>query len=199
MKITVPQKNIPVVIIDDLYNVKELKIIKQEMNDLEHLGLTPEFTGGATSANGLKLKKNTGIYLDVHYDGRRHISNTIAINRHIFNSSVMEKLVEVNISFSLIKTSTKDSTLFHWYNDEDYYDTHTDSSCFNFITYFIDDSSLFEGGVLSFPDCGISITPKNGQTILMMGSLAHNVSQIKALTDKKTGLRSNMVQAIFHG
>jgi Rps23 Pro-64 3,4-dihydroxylase Tpa1-like proline 4-hydroxylase len=199
MKTCTPKKNVPIVIIEDLYNFEELKIIKQEMNNLEHLGLAPDSTGSATSANGLKLKKNTGIYLDAYYDGQRHISNTIAINRRIFSPSIIEKLVEVNVCFSLVKTSTKDSTLFSWYNDGDYYDTHTDSSCFNFITYFIDDSSLFEGGVLSFPDYEISITPKNGQTILMMGSLAHSVSQIKALTDKKTGLRSNMVQAIFHG
>lgn len=189
-------KNIPVLVVNDLYTKHELEQMSLEIDSLYEKSLLPTMTGAATT-NKLLQKNTKGLFLDEHFNNNRDSSTCLQLNRKVFFKENVNVFKKVLPTFSLISTSNRDTTLISWYDHNTYYKPHVDVSSITALTYFIKDDN-FSGGALVFNDFDLKIKPYNGLTVLMVGSLLHSVTQVRNLKDKEIPLRVTMSQFLLH-
>jgi len=189
-------KNIPVLVINDLYTKYELEQMSLEIDSLYEKSLLPTMTGAATT-NKLLQKNTKGLFLDEYFNDNRDSSACLQLNRKVFFKENVNVFKKVSPAFSLISTSNRDTTLISWYDHNTYYKPHVDLSSITALTYFIKDDN-FSGGTLVFNDFDLKIKPYNGLTVLMVGSLLHSVTQVRNLKDKEIPLRVTMSQFLLH-
>lgn len=191
---------IPVLLIENFYDENELKLIWRELNFLtsrEKL-YDPEDTATAKNPDGTSKKKNKGIFLDAVYSDR-NVSDILRINRKIFDIDLMEEFIKVNPIFRAIGTSTQDTTLISYYENEGKYDTHTDIATLTGMTYFFKEPKKFTGGNLIFPDYDLTIEVQNNLFVLFPSCLLHEVSEVKTQEEEFNGMgRYSMSQFITH-
>ncbi len=197
MKITIPNKKAPVILVSDLYSQSELEQMFFEINSLCSHQLGPEQTGGS-KVNNILQKNTKGLFLDTHYKENRHLSKCLKFNRKIFIEENMIAFEKAMPCFSLLATSSKDTTLITWYGDKTFYKTHRDTCSVTCLTYFIPEQDSFSGGLLVFDDFDLKIKPENGLIVLMLGSLKHSVTVVNTLIKDKKTPRIVMSQFICH-
>ena len=184
MKITSCIVNsLPIVIIDDFYDIRALDKIWSEIQFLSLCDqwLDPPSTGSAATiqSDGSKhyLKKNKGLYLDDIYRNRK-ISHILTENRKIFSSDVVEKLLDISIIFRYVQSCNSDCTLLSYYEDSDYYESHIDDSTITLVSWFFRTPKKFQGGELVF-EGDIKIACEFNRTVLFPSILKHSVTTIQ--------------------
>ena len=197
MEITIPNKNVPVILVNDFYAQSELEQMFLEINSLYNSALSSQTTNAA-KVNYVLQNNTKGLFLDTHYKENRHLSKCLELNRKIFIKENMIAFEKAMPCFSLLTTSNKDSTLITWYSDKTFYKTHRDTCSVTCLTYFIPDHDSFSGGLLVFDDFDLKIKPKNGLIVLMLGSLKHSVTTVNTLIKDKKTPRIVMSQFICH-
>lgn len=178
-------ENFPVVIIDQYY---EDDAVEQIWNELIFLNKRdklhpPEVTGSATydyyneKQEVVYKKKNRGVFLDDVYRERK-FSDILYLNRKIFTESLIDNLIESHVYFRHIKKSTADSTLISYYEDNDYYDFHTDNSSVTLCSWFFQEPKKFIGGDLIL-EKNNAVECKHNRTIIFPSILEHKVEAIQ--------------------
>ena len=72
----------------------------------------------------------------------------------------------------------KDFTLISYYENNDYYKAHADTSDITALTWLFKEPKRFTGGDLIFPDTEERIECKNNKIILFPGCIRHQVTEI---------------------
>jgi Rps23 Pro-64 3,4-dihydroxylase Tpa1-like proline 4-hydroxylase len=177
--------NLPVVVVDNFYDEKACRLIWQELcflNNADKL-LEPEKTGSAFDINnGTPLKNNVGITLDEIYLDRS-VSNILKENRKIFFDEIADCFIDFNVFFRYLRASNLDTTIVQYYEDSDFYKSHTDSSTITAISWFYDQPKQFRGGQLIFED-GPTIDCKYNRMVVFPSILFHSVESV--LMDENT-------------
>jgi hypothetical protein len=160
--------------LESIFPKDNLKIIFEEISELEKYFKNPEFTGSATSHIEV-LKKNTGIFL-VEY---KNYENLKIIE---FIDKILKKLNNNNWKNNTLKRMFKSlmwgSELINQYKNNDYYKPHTDSGIFSLVIFLWDNNSNFEGGDLFFPEYDYLHKCKNNHGILFFSKELHGVTPI---------------------
>lgn len=171
----------PHLIVENMYNEEELKLIWEELEFLNKPGKLkdPENFRAAPDPNGgYKTKSKALILDDVYID--RNISNILNINRKLFNySQIYSNLSPYHSKFNFCNY---DITKIRYYSDGEYYDPHMDVN-FDTIacTYFYKEPKKFFGGDLFFPQFNYNVECKNNLCIIFPSYFMHEVKQIKIL------------------
>lgn len=193
MQILSVADNFPVTIIKEFYSEEDLKNIFDEITAVEYFTLPPEKTGSAFR-EGKPIKQNSGVFLDYLFSYQRDKSKILKINRKIFDPNIVNALIQNNIVWTLLEKINFDITLLSYYTNTDQYLPHEDFSPVTVLSYFLLDKD-FTGGELFFPKQNILIPIENNMTIVMLGSLEH---QVKAINTKNSNFcRVCMSQFLF--
>lgn len=178
-------KNLPVVLIDNLYNADQQIDIWQELEFISGKDKMkdPEDTGTATDANGNILKKNKAMPLDTIY-ADRSVSNILTENRILWDEKFMDNLMDHHLFFRYLRFSNMDSTLVSYYEDSDYYAPHRDDAILTAITWFYKEPKKFQGGDFTIED-EVKIECKHNRCVLFPSMLQHSVDPIKLDTNLK--------------
>ena len=182
MKITCHETEHPWISIEDFYTQYELDFIWEELNFLSYSDRleSPEETNSARINNRI-TKKNKGVFLDDLYRERKY-SNILTCTRKLLHSSNDDKFLEVlkNHPSWFYKNfrCIKDFTLLSYYENNDYYEAHRDTSNITALTWLFKEPKRFTGGDLIFPDTQEKIECKNNKVILFPGCATHQVTQI---------------------
>jgi hypothetical protein len=198
MNISFPGPSIA--IIEDFYDERELGLIWKELDYLNSKGryLNPEKTGAARDPKGNIVKSNKGLFLDEYYSNR-NFSNILNINRKIWQGT--EKFENENLNFRYLNSCTSDATLVSYYENNDYYKKHKDTSVYTVLSYFHKEPKKFSGGNLKLLDYDIDIKVKNNMIIYIPSILWHEVTPIvmeQEFLNKGYG-RYCMAQFLFIG
>lgn len=165
---------------EDVFNTIELKHIWQEAMFLchERKFSGPSVTGSAIEDNEF-IKNNKGIWLDKLYSDRK-ISNYLSLYRKPFDSILdqKDKLIDIDFNMKLFYLTSADVTLLSYYEDSDYYKSHTDNSCYTYIFWLFREPKLFSGGDLVFPELDLTINVKSNMAILFPSWLDHKVDNV---------------------
>ena len=175
----IPVKNFQVIIVDDFYTQEEYGSMLNEclfLCDKRKLR-PPEETGSAKSNDGKILKSNNGFFLDEIYSNR-NISDILFHNRKIFNRQFTQKLVDIDIVYRYLSDSNLDTTLLSYYENNDYYKTHKDSSRITAISWFFLQPKFFFGGELIVEN-EWKIDCLANRTVIFPSILFHEVTQIQ--------------------
>lgn len=187
-----------VIILDNFYEQHEYDAILNECLFLskENKLLPPEKTGQLTP----NMKSNSGIFIDVVYSNR-NFSDILKYNRKIFNPSLVQQLIDIDIIFRQIKNSNKDNSLLSYYSQNDYYKSHHDESNITVISWFFKEPKSFKGGNLFFEDDeNLSVECKNNRTVIFPSFLRHAVGpvEISAEMNNKQFGRFSLTQLISY-
>lgn len=169
----------PHLIVENMYNEEELKLIWEELEFLNKPGKLkgPEGYVAAQNLNGEYKTKSKALTLDTAY-ADRSISNILKVNRKLFNyGEVYSNLSPYHLKFS---NSNFDITKIRYYIDGESYDPHDDIN-FDTIacTYFYKKPKKFFGGDLFFPQYNYTVECKNNLCIIFPSYFIHEVKQIK--------------------
>lgn len=180
MKVIHNNNPFPFIIIENIYNNEELKLIWEELNFIcySHKLENPEDTGSAVDTQGNLLKNNKSIFLDDIYSDRK-FSNILSVNRKIFDfSSEIFRSSESWFFRNLM--SNMDTTLISYYESGGYYRKHIDASLATCLTWFYQEPKKFEGGniILNYEDCNIEIEVENNKCLIFPSIIHHTVSDV---------------------
>ena len=142
----------PYIIIDNFYNKNELDLIWRELDFLLDGDKfdSPSDAGAAINDNGKLSANKKGLFLDSVYQDRK-ISNILTCNRKLFTN--LRAICDYNRSwFFRYLNGNCDHTVLSYYEDEDYYDAHSDQSIMTSLTWLYKEPKKFEGGDLYFKD-----------------------------------------------
>jgi hypothetical protein len=183
---------------ENVFDEKELSYIWKEaifLCDENKLQL-PEKTGSAKSNNGLTLlKSNKGLFLNECYNF--DLSNYLKIYTKFlpFLKKEREKLIDKDYSMNLFFNTNVDYTLLSYYENEDYYLSHDDKSCWTYIFWLFEEPKKFKGGNLIFDDIDYQIDVKNNMSVLFPSWAKHSVSEI--IMDEKNEVCSGKGRFAF--
>jgi hypothetical protein len=187
------------IIINDIYTKEELYLIWRETDFLFNKLGGPDKTNAATEEESeLRKKSGKGIFLDNVYTDRS-CSDLLNITRKIFhNEEIRESMRSTNSSyFKLFDKTNWDSTLLQYYDDGDYYKSHTDESVFTAIYTYYKSPKNFTGGDLMFGDYEYCLPIQNNQLILFPSLINHEVSQVTMKNSEPMSGRFSIANLIF--
>ena len=196
----------PYIIIDNFYNKNELDLIWKE---LDFLLDGDKFDGALstnTATNNGKLASNKkGLFLDLVYPNRK-ISNILTCNRKLFNN--IRSICDSHESWWFrYLNGNYDETILSYYEDENYYDAHTDRAIMTSLTWLYKEPKKFQGGDLyfksgidNFSDYLKKVEVKNNRLIMFPSMIPHQVDSVKMDSEyKDKGLgRFVITQLINH-
>jgi len=181
-----------------MYSDEELDLIHQELVFLnhEHKLKGPEETGSAVE-NSIILKRNKGLFLDdIYY--RREISNILSINRKTFSKEYLELYASLTFGYGSILTCNCDTTLISYYENEAYYQSHTDDAVHTALTWFFKVPKVFEGGNLIFTEYDEVVEIEHNMTIIFPSFVKHSVEEVVMEENLPRGFgRYSMSQFLF--
>ena len=166
----------PHMIINNLYNEEELKLIWEELNFFTKPGKLLE----AKDYGGVVDRTNArAVILDEVFGGHRQMSNILGVTRKLFNSSILKEFGEIHDCCYIAQQCNWDVTKLRYYHNDDYYEPHTDR-CMQFLgfSYFYKEPKKFEGGELLFPKYDYKVPCDNNSIVIMPGWVQHAVSRV---------------------
>ncbi len=166
----------PYIIIDTYYNDAELTLIWEELNFLcypSKLRRATAKSGGAQTPDGQLLKLNYHSYLDGLY-AFRDMSAILSINKKLFANNY-EIFRQHDSWFFKNLHINKDNTQVGYYEENDEYKTHIDSSTITALTWLYKTPKRFTGGDLILPDYDTKIKVYNNRTFIFPSFIKHGV------------------------
>ena len=186
----------PVVIADNLFSYKEYKDMFDEFKRIKSRGLlqTGNETFGGLDQSGNMKKKNSSIFLDRVYSDRR-LSDILINNRKVFYPSVVSELIKLHPFFNYIPQCNNDCTLLSYYDNDNKYEEHRDTSIITILTWFYEEPKKFEGGDF-IVEKDFTIECKANRTVFMPSYMLHAVTAVKPEKANKGLGRYTMTQFI---
>jgi len=166
----------PHMIINNLYNEKELELIWEELKFFTKPGKLLE----AKDYGGVVDRTNArAICLDDLFVRHRQMSNILTVNRKLFTSTILKEFGKIHDCCSIAQLCNSDTTKLRYYHNDDYYEAHTDKSMqFLGFSYFYKEPKKFTGGELLFPKYDYKVPCENNSIIIMPGWVEHAVSKV---------------------
>ncbi len=186
VNITVYTEPIHFIYIENVYDENELELIWQELEFLNCNDklLDPEMTASAAE-EGVLIKKNKGVFLDVLYTNR-NFSNILTVNRKILTTDVIN---QQDSWFFKDLCSTRDDTLISYYEGGDYYQPHKDNALATICSWFFKEPKKFTGGNFYFVDYNTKIEVINNSAVIFPSHMKHAVDTIDMnIADQGKGL-----------
>ncbi len=174
----------PFVVIDNWYLPHEEKLVWSEIDFLISNPLFGEMADDSSEEvakyDGKKSKAmNKRIFYNKYFRDTRisHIVNCMYKQRsREFNEILYENCLPYYRNF---QDSNVDSTFLSFYGDNDYYDTHCDTSFFTCLIWMVKEPRRFDGGDFELTDIDHMIELKNNRMVMIPGCFNHKVHQLK--------------------
>jgi len=184
MKVTLYQvKGLPVAIVDNYYDEKELEDIWSEIHFLNRNNKLspPEKTNAATEEDGTAKKSGNGLFLyEVYNEAEKH-SEIVKNSKKLFDIS--EELIKKHFFFNYIGKCKRDDLLLNYYENQDYYKKHKDETTITAITWLHKEPKGYEGGDMILED-NLHIPCLNNRILIFPSIIEHEVTEIKMISNQ---------------
>lgn len=166
------------IIFENIFEFEEQKSIFKEcmfLCDPKKLELTER--SSAARRNGISLKSNKGLFLEEIYQDRKY-SNYLKLYKKPFELLDMKSIAEKDEDFIPFLETNVDNTLFSYYQEGDYYESHRDGAVYTYVYWACSEPKKFIGGDLILDDIGYKVEVKNNMGIIFPSSAMHTVQKI---------------------
>jgi hypothetical protein len=203
MKIESSNTEPPFLIIRDLYNENDLKKIKKEIDFIHSSGCLTSDNDALNSAkkDGKYIKKASGVWLDGLYINR-NTSTILKLNRILLtDEEIVKSFKNLSPHYRSYGAVNYDTTLMHYYENEDNYGLHNDIAVYSAVTWFFNKPKKFKGGNLIFANLNFEVEIENNMSIIFPSWMEHKVEEIQMAEsdindDEKNG-RHSIAQFMF--
>jgi hypothetical protein len=179
MIITSINEPFPYLLVEDFYKEDELDLIWKELAFLVHPNklVHGSYTNPEVNSKGHLIKNNRVHYLDAIYKVR-NISSILTLSQKLFIPEIIEEFCKLSFGYNSIKKCNTYDTQLGYYENADYYHSHSDSACYTALTWLFKEPKQFSGGDLTFTDYDHTINIKNNMTVLFPSFVMHEVDRI---------------------
>lgn len=180
------EKPFPFLLVRDFYTSDELSLIWKELDFLTRpeIMVPGNMTNPNVDATGVYSKKNKVHFLDEVYTNRQ-TSNILTLNRKVVQPDVITAFADLNFGYNAIKNCNVYYTQVGYYENADYYKSHSDAGNYTALTWLFKEPKKFSGGNLTFTDYGYTIEIENNMMAIFPSFVLHEVDEIK-LDDMST-------------
>lgn len=173
-----------IIVIEDLYDEKEIELIWDEVIFLKGKLIKDPFTTiTAVDSKGNSLKENEGLWLDNIYTDRKISSYLSLYKKGIDVLKDAEdngnQLTKKDINLRSFFNTQQDHTLLNYYDDGGYYLKHSDAVAYTYCFYLFREPKRFDGGNLKFDDLDYTVELKSNMSVLFPGFLMHEAEKVK--------------------
>lgn len=192
----------PFVAIENTFTPDELNLIWDEIKFLYYSKKfnSPEKTGSAyDTVNGKKVykKKNSALWISDIYK-QLDFSNIHNANRKLIENK--EELFNNHPSWFFKNIYyNQDNSLISYYENNDYYKSHTDLALLTSLTWFFKQPKKFQGGNLTFTDYNVTIEVNTNCTVIFPSCIKHEVSKISMKEEDLDDLNGRICITQFFG
>jgi len=174
----------PHLIVENMYNEEELKLIWEELTFLTKPNKLLDPTGyGGASINGRALSTAKALILELAYS-RKELSNILTLSRKLFDGGYLSIFSKISPNCITARYMNNVVTKVRYYKNLDAYEPHRDmTSSYLICTYFNKEPKCFSGGQLYFPEYNYEFECKNNSMILMPTYILHGVKQVNLEND----------------
>ena len=172
---------IPYLLIENTFNQQEMELIWEELEFLNQPGklMPPDQTKTAKSSDGEILNNNKGIFLDDLFSYNHNFSNILSLSNRLISKEVKVEFSRLNFGYNAIWQTNSHRTLINYYENGDYYRSHTDNALYSAITIFYKEPKEFSGGNFWISRFDHKIEIKNNMTILFPSFVEYHVDEVK--------------------
>ena len=176
-------KDIPAVVVDDWYTPEELNLIWKQLNFFTQKNMMgrAEVSGSVARKPETNEAKgrNARIWLDNYFTQEGSMFNIISNSltsklTHDFNNLVSS----CSEQFTNFVTTNTNTNFVSYYENNDEYDYHFDTSMFSMLIWLYKTPKKFKGGEFSFKKENRKIELKNNRMILFPSYLEHKVTKL---------------------
>ena len=176
-------KDIPAVVVDDWYTPEELNLIWKQLNFFTQKNMMEraEVSGSVARKPETNEAKgrNARIWLDNYFTQEGSMFNIISTSlaaklTYDFNNLVLS----CSEQFTNFVTTNTNTNFVSYYENNDEYDYHFDTSMFSMLIWLYKTPKKFKGGEFSFKKENRKIELKNNRMILFPSYLEHKVTKL---------------------
>jgi Rps23 Pro-64 3,4-dihydroxylase Tpa1-like proline 4-hydroxylase len=188
------------ILFENIFNFEEQKSIFKEcifLCDSKKLELT-EKSYAARRKDGTLMKSNKGLFLEEIYTDRKY-SNYLKLYKKPFELLDIKAIAEEDNNFLSYTKTDVDNTLFSYYQDGDYYESHIDSTLYTYVFWACTEPKQFNGGELVLDDINYTVEIKNNSGILFPSRARHTVNKITMQDKTPFNCRGRFSFSTFFG
>lgn len=203
MDITYIGDGINAVVIDNFYTEQQLDEIMIELKWLTKpsVMLKEDKLAAATEESGKILTSKSGVFLESIFRDWQH-SALISHGMTQTNSKEFrDTLLQQNSMFNSLFHCNSRAHLLSYYENSDFYKSHTDSFFFTILNYFNTEPKQFSGGEIVLKSClnnkEATIEPKNNRAVVILSSTFHEVKPITSTLSNSLSGNGRYCNAMF--
>ncbi len=152
--------------IDNYFTNEEMQVIGPELESF-----LPQLETDVSRANNDRSSK--GVFLP---DNLKY--NKIANKLLDPNEVELEDYIKADISFRYMRNLLFQTRLLNYYEDQDFYDTHTDWAVYTMVVMLSKTPQKFFGGELVLTDINDTIAFKNNRIVFFPSYANHKVNKV---------------------
>lgn len=199
MNIKIFSEPFPHIIIHNLLDQNEIKLIWNELIFFVPKMLSPEHTHAAKNERGTPKKRGYGIMIDSFFNNKED-SDILFLMRKTVGIEVRHALENTSdLYLQLFKHINKGATLLQIYKNGDYYESHEDTSVFTAVTLIHNMPKKYQGGELYFDDYDFTPKLENNSTIIFPSVINHEVTEVRMKTNNIEDSRFTITQLLNIG
>jgi hypothetical protein len=202
MEFTYIEDGIDAIVIDNFYTEEQMEEIMLELKWLTKPSIMlKEDKLSAAEDNGKILTSKSGVFLETVFANWQHSALISHAMTQTNSQEFKDKLLEYNTMFKSLFHCNSRSHLVSYYENSDYYKSHTDAVFFTVLNYFNTEPKQFTGGEIVLKSCinnkEATIEPLHNRTVVILSSTLHEVKPIVSTLSNTLSGNGRYCNAIF--
>ena len=178
----------PYLLIDEYFSQEELAEVMTEI-----MALKP-YAGGAEESGAMPhAKSGSGLFLDVLFHNKRHLSRVLELNRKIYNQEIIDAAEQTSVFYRHIGRVNKDISVINFYHDSEEYHSHHDKNTIS--TVWFARVGNITGGEFEFTQDHCKIDSTHNRMVIFPGCVDHKVHPVYS---NDGGYRVSMAQFLCY-
>jgi hypothetical protein len=170
----------PYLVIDNWFSPEEEKCIWSELNFYLHQPNTSRSENTLTAKNndGSSKSKSFRYYVDNYYTNRE-ISHILRFTEKYKNIELKKQISKIKPYGRNYLTTNWDCTLLSYYEEKDYYESHSDTAQWSCVIWMVQEPLFFNGGDFYFTEIDEGIKLKNNRALFFPSCYLHGVTPVE--------------------
>lgn len=169
----------PFIVADNWYSPEEEKLIWKELDFYYKPGNLEHSAKKSAIKNGVALSDNWRIYLSDVLNKEHYNISSIMDCRKKFNYEPFKNFVKKSMPQGIqFNDTNKGSTVISYYDNNQKYDAHHDTTQFTTISWFYKEPRKFTGGDFWFTQSGVEVKCKHNRMVFFPSYYLHKVTPV---------------------